>query len=232
MTDPAIRLTDVSMDFETAEGPVHALDRVSFTCNRGSSVAVVGRSGSGKSTLMSILALLRRPTSGDVVIDGIDSASLTENERSRVRAEHVGIVFQSFHLEPSLTALENVLLPWRFAPSMATVGRRDARRHATTILDTLGIADLAGRTISAMSGGQRQRVAIARALIARPTVVVADEPTGNLDEETADAVASVLLDLPATHGTAVVVVTHDPAVAARADRAVTLTHGRVAVAAA
>lgn len=227
MTEPAIALAGVSVEFPSPQGVVHALRGATFTCARGESVAVVGRSGSGKSTLMSILALLRRPTAGRVYIDGTEASGLPEREVARVRAEHVGVVFQSFHLEPSLTARENTLLPWRLAGSMSRVPASAARARADELLDELGIGDLARRKVTAMSGGQRQRVAIARALMVQPTVIVADEPTGNLDEETADDVARMLYALPRTHNSAVIVVTHDPAVAARADRTVHLAHGSV-----
>lgn len=227
MAEPAIALNAVDVTFGTSDGPVNALRDVTFTCERGSSVAVVGRSGSGKSTLMSVLALLRRPTSGSVHVDGIDAATLTDRETARLRAEHVGVVFQSFHLEPSLVAQENVLLPWRFSDQHGARTRRDALVRARDLLDSLGVGDLARRPVGAMSGGQRQRVAIARALMSAPTVLVADEPTGNLDEETANAVADVLFRLPGTHGTSTVVVTHDLDVAARADRTVTLTQGEL-----
>ena len=225
MSETAIEVADVSVAFETPAGPVHALREVSFRCQRGSSVAVIGRSGSGKSTLMSVLSLLRRPTSGTVRVGGVDASTLSDRETARVRAEQVGVIFQSFHLEPALSARENVTLPWRFAPGMAGMPRRAAAARADDLLADLGIADLRHRPVAAMSGGQRQRVAIARALMAQPAVIVADEPTGNLDEETADAVARVLFDLPQQHNSAVVVVTHDPEIARRADRTVELTHG-------
>lgn len=227
MTEPAIALADVSVEFPSPQGVVHALQNATFECARGESVAVVGRSGSGKSTLMSILALLRRPTAGRVYIDGIEASSISEREVARVRAEHVGVVFQSFHLEPSLSARENILLPWRFAASMSRVPASAARARADELLDELGIGALAKRKVTAMSGGQRQRVAIARALMVQPTVIVADEPTGNLDEQTADDVARMLYALPRTHNSGVIIVTHDPSVAARADRTVHLAHGSI-----
>lgn len=219
-----VALDAVGVDYDTGSGTVHALEMVSLTIPAASSTSVVGRSGSGKSTLVSVLSLLRRPTRGQVLAAGQDTANLPDPALSRLRAAAVGTVFQSFHLDPAFTAETNVLLPWYFT---ATTSRRDARARARDLLEILGIPELADRQPGQMSGGQRQRVAIARALFTQPPLLIADEPTGNLDEDTAAVVAQTLYSLPATLGTAVVVVTHDTDIADRADRRITLVRGQV-----
>ncbi|MEI2777727.1 MAG: ABC transporter ATP-binding protein [Tetrasphaera sp.] len=210
------------MIFRSGGVEVPALNEASLAIEHGSSTSVVGRSGSGKSTLISVLSLLRRPTSGRLLVDGTDVASLNDAELSTLRSRTVGTVFQSFHLDPALSSQENVLLPWYFG---SRGPRRTARTRALDLLELLGIPELAGRRPTEMSGGQRQRVAIARALFAEPALLMADEPTGNLDEDTAGVIADVLFSLPATLGTAVVVVTHDAEIAARARSRVRLAHG-------
>ncbi|WP_183407933.1 ABC transporter ATP-binding protein [Nocardioides marmoriginsengisoli] len=225
MTGYAAELLDVSVAYATDSESVLALNSVSFACRPASSTSIVGRSGSGKSTLISVLSLLREPTVGKVLLDGEDAALMSDANRSVLRSARIGIVFQAFHLEPSLTVLQNVMLGWNFRH--AGLSRSQAVARATDDLDSLGIADLAGRRPNALSGGQRQRVAIARAVFARPTLLVADEPTGNLDEETAGAVAEKLLALPGQYGTAVVIVTHDQAIARLADTRLELVRGRI-----
>ncbi|RNL60847.1 ABC transporter ATP-binding protein [Nocardioides marmoriginsengisoli] len=225
VTGYAAELLDVSVAYATDSESVLALNSVSFACRPASSTSIVGRSGSGKSTLISVLSLLREPTVGKVLLDGEDAALMSDANRSVLRSARIGIVFQAFHLEPSLTVLQNVMLGWNFRH--AGLSRSQAVARATDDLDSLGIADLAGRRPNALSGGQRQRVAIARAVFARPTLLVADEPTGNLDEETAGAVAEKLLALPGQYGTAVVIVTHDQAIARLADTRLELVRGRI-----
>lgn len=222
--DPVVALDRVSVRYDTGSGPVHALEDVTLSILPASSTSVVGRSGSGKSTLVSVLSLLRRPTSGRVLTRNRDAGRLSDSALSRLRASVVGTVFQSFHLDPAFTAETNVLLPWYFT---GAVPRRHARARAAQLLEVLGIPELANRHPAQMSGGQRQRVAIARALFAAPPLLIADEPTGNLDEDTASVVADTLYSLPESLGTAVVVVTHDPDIARRADRCITLTRGRM-----
>lgn len=216
-------LVEVSVEYASPTGLVMALDRVSCTFGPAGSTAIVGRSGSGKSTLVSVLALLRTPTRGTVVVDGT-KAPAAQAALAALRARHVGMIFQSFHLDPAASALHNVLLPWHFHPGLS---RRDARARAVDLLERLGIAELIDRPVYAMSGGQRQRVAIARALLTDPPVLIADEPTGNLDEETGQRIAQDLFGLTTT-GTTVIVVTHDAAIAAMAQRVIGLTHGRLA----
>lgn len=221
----AAELIDVEVVYPTPAGEVRALDRVTCGFQSGTSTALQGRSGSGKSTLISVLALLRRPTAGRVLVRGRDVAGVGERGLARLRGGGVGVVFQSFHLDHRATAAENVCLPWAF--SVGAMRRKAAFARAEALLAQLGVAELAGRTPSEMSGGQRQRVAIARALFNDPALLIADEPTGNLDEETAAAVAADLYALPETMGTTVIVVTHDSCVAALADRTLHLVSGRI-----
>lgn len=222
---PAAELTDVHYSYATPGGAVPVLDGISLAFEAASSTAVVGRSGSGKSTLVSTLCLMRRVTSGEVTVAGRATSGLSERDRSRLRGSSIGVIFQSFHLDHTLDAADNIVLPWVFSSSPLSL--RGARARAVELLDGLGIADLAGRSPAAMSGGQRQRVAIARALFGAPSLLIADEPTGNLDEDTAGEVARQLLVLAPGLGSAVVIVTHDVTVASMADRTLTLTHGRI-----
>lgn len=234
-TPPVAALRDIVVDYPLARergsgtlaGHVRAIDGVSLEFHSGTSTAVVGRSGSGKSSLVSVLALMRAPSSGRVEFAGVDVPAHAADQRARLRSASVGMVFQAFHLEPHLTATENVMLQWWMGEG---AGRRaQARRRTRDLLDTVGIAELADRPVAHMSGGQRQRVAIARALFHQPALVIADEPTGNLDEETAEAVSGLLFSLPQVMGAAVVVVTHDAAVAGRANRIVELVRGQTVV---
>lgn len=222
----AVCLRGVSVRFQVGEQTVHALERVSLDIERGTSLAIVGRSGSGKSTLISVLALLRQPTEGSVEVDGRETSALSDAELARVRATRIGTVFQSFHLDPGFSAEENVRLPWHFA---SRTSARKSRKRAQELLELMGIPDLAQRQPGQMSGGQRQRVAIARALFMRPALLIADEPTGNLDEATASQIADVIFGLPEQMGTAVVVVTHDSEVASRAACQATIAQGRLHV---
>lgn len=219
-----ITLQGVSVRFEVGGGSVLALSGVDLDVPPGSSMSVVGRSGSGKSTLVSVLSLLRRPSSGRLLVGGQDAGSLTDAQLSVLRAGHVGTVFQSFHLDPGFTAVENAMMPWHFGSALS---RRAAHVRARDLLDMVGIVELARRYPAQMSGGQRQRVAIARAMFARPALLIADEPTGNLDEATAGVIADVLFDLPSRTGTSVVVVTHDREVADRAMRRVRIVRGEL-----
>lgn len=220
----AAALRGVEVDFETPGGVVHAVRGVDHEFARGTATAIVGRSGSGKSSLVAVMSLLRRPTRGDVLIDGRSSASMSDPSLAALRGTAIGTVFQRFHLDDDSSAAENVMMPWYFGGRSS---RREALATATECLGRLGIAELAQRRTAAMSGGQRQRVAIARALFRDPLLLVADEPTGNLDEETANLVVSDLFSLPQRFGTTLVIVTHDADIAARADHVLHLTHGRV-----
>lgn len=219
-----VTLHGVSYTYRTPAAQISALRNVDLELASGTATAIVGRSGSGKSTLVSILALLRKPTAGQVRFSGVDTTVMGDTELSRVRGSAVGVVFQSFHLDSSVSALENTLLPYYFQTARR---RRQAAADAMATLDLLGIADLARRRPSEMSGGQRQRVAVARALLMNPRLLVADEPTGNLDEDTAGAIAECIFAVSREFGAAVVVVTHDADIAALADRTVRLEAGRL-----
>jgi putative ABC transport system ATP-binding protein len=197
------------------------LDDVSFEIRPGEAVAIVGASGSGKSTLLGLLAGLDQPTSGSVRLRGQDLFSLTEDGRAALRGEALGFVFQSFQLLPALTALENVMLPLELA------GRSDARQEAEHWLERVGLGKRKGHYPRQLSGGEQQRVAVARAFAPRPALVLADEPTGNLDATTGQAIIELMFALNAQSATTLVLVTHDPHLAARCDRVLRLGAGRV-----
>ncbi len=199
--------------------PVVALDDVDLAVEPGEFVAVVGPSGSGKSTLLNVLGLLDDPTGGTRLLDGTDVTELSVAERTVARKESIGFVFQDFHLLPTLTAVENVTLPTAFDPG-------DADERAEALLSRFGLGDRLDHEPSALSGGQKQRVAIARSLINEPAVLLADEPTGNLDTETGEEILAEF-DRVRADGVAVVAVTHDPIVEEYADRVVELTDGRL-----
>jgi putative ABC transport system ATP-binding protein len=201
-------------------GPVMALDRVILTIEAGEWVAVMGASGSGKSTLLNLIGCLDRPTQGRVVIDGVDVGRLTERQLSEIRREKVGLVFQQFHLVPHLSALENVMLAQYFHSVVDETEARDA-------LVQVGLGDRFEHLPSQLSGGEQQRLCIARALINQPKIVLADEPTGNLDEQNEHVVMDLFHRLHAA-GHTIVMVTHDPHVGLLADRRIELEHGRIA----
>ena len=210
---------------------MQALAEVDLVVEARAFVAIVGPSGSGKTTLLGLLAGLDRPTAGRVILDGSDLAAMTEDERARFRVNRVGFVFQTFHLLPTLTALENVLVPVELAGAGRRRRREAARRardRALDLLDRVGLAERAGHYPVQLSGGERQRVALARAFANRPRVLFADEPTGNLDAETGARVAAIMEELNRDAGTTLVLVTHDAELAERADRVVPLAGGRVA----
>lgn len=225
MVEVIAQLSSVSVSFDTPRGQVRALDGVDLDLAAATSIAVLGRSGSGKSTLISALALMRRPTEGTYLLLGDDTARLDDERRARRRGRDIGIVFQAFHLDASLSARDNVLLPWYFDDRR--IARNDAVARVSELLEELEIADLSDRRPNEMSGGQKQRVAIARAMFHEPSLFIADEPTGSLDEDTANAVADTIMALPQRHGTTVVVVTHDRIVAQRAQRQLHLVRGRL-----
>ena len=218
----AIELSGLTKHYLLGDERVVALDDVSLEIAPGSLFAIMGPSGSGKSTLMNLLGLLDSPTSGSYRIGGREVARLSDAERSRARRESIGFIFQSFNLLPRKTALENVATPLMYAG----VGRRERVRRATSLLEQLGLGERLGHRPTELSGGQQQRVAIARALVNEPTLILADEPTGNLDSHTGREVLGILKDLHAS-GRTIVVVTHDRAVAENAERIVTLVDGRV-----
>jgi putative ABC transport system ATP-binding protein len=202
------------------EGMLTILDDVSLAVGAGETVAIVGASGAGKSTLLALLAGLDEPSAGSVWLEGIELSALDEDGRAAARARHVGFVFQSFHLIPSLTAEENVMLPLELA------GRSDARATARAVLQQVGLGPRLGHYPRQLSGGEQQRVAIARAFVTRPAVLFADEPTGNLDTATGQRVIELLFDLNAANGTTLILVTHDREIAARCGRIIQLDAGR------
>ncbi|NIC40325.1 ABC transporter ATP-binding protein [Aquabacterium sp. A08] len=221
MSDVMIAAQQVSKSVRDATGTLDILRGVDFVLHRGETVAIVGASGSGKSTLLSIVAGLDTPTAGTVHIDGTDIFALDEDQRAALRAQKVGFVFQSFQLLGNLTALENVMLPLELA------GRRDARALATQMLQRVGLGERLGHYPKVLSGGEQQRVALARAFVVRPAVLLADEPTGSLDFATGERIMQLMFELNREQGTTLVLVTHDPAIAQRCERRITVEAGRV-----
>jgi putative ABC transport system ATP-binding protein len=219
--DTVLAAERLGKQVSSPEGTLAILADITLSVRRGESVAVVGASGAGKSTLLALLAGLDEPTSGRVWLAGRELTALDEDGRAALRARHVGFVFQSFHLVPALTALENVMLPLELA------GRSDARRAALEVLDRVGLAERVGHYPRQLSGGEQQRVAIARAFVAGPDVLFADEPTGNLDAGTGGRIMDLLFGLNAGAGTTLVLVTHDRSIAARCGRVVRLDAGRM-----
>jgi putative ABC transport system ATP-binding protein len=217
----AVRARSLTRHYGTGETTVRALDDVSLDVAESRLTAVMGPSGSGKSTLMHLLAGLDRPTSGQVVIADQDITTLNDTAMTKLRRDHIGFVFQFFNLLPMLTAQENILLP------LAIAGRRPDRAWYEQLVDTVGLRSRLGHRPSELSGGQQQRVAIARALAARPTVLFADEPTGNLDSSTSAEILDLLRRSVDSFGQTTVMVTHDPRAAAIADRIVFLADGRI-----
>ena len=220
-TGTAVSLENVRKTYQLGE-PVHALDGVSLDISQGSYTAIMGPSGSGKSTLMNLVGCLDTPTEGTVVVDGADVATLDDRERTTLRGTTVGFVFQTFNLMPRLTALENVALPQLFQ----NVGRGERRERARELLERVGLADRADHLPNELSGGQRQRVALARALVNDPALVLADEPTGNLDTDTEDDILELFAEFHGS-GTTMIVVTHERHVAERAERIVHLLDGKL-----
>ncbi|MBS0297325.1 MAG: ATP-binding cassette domain-containing protein [Proteobacteria bacterium] len=216
-----LRLDEVRLTLPSAAGPVEILRGVSFTVDPGERVAVVGPSGSGKSSLIAVAAGLERPTSGKVRLFGEDLSGLNEDRRARLRRGRVSLVFQSFHLLPNMTAEENVSAPLEIARE------RGATKLAREWLDRVGLTSRLRHYPHQLSGGEQQRVALARALAAKPQLLFADEPTGNLDAANAAQVAELILDLTAETGAALVLVTHDEHLAARADRVARMADGRM-----
>ncbi|MBT8107637.1 MAG: ATP-binding cassette domain-containing protein [Gammaproteobacteria bacterium] len=211
----------ISKEVSSPEGTLTILDAVSFEVSAGESVAIVGPSGAGKSTLLALLAGLDLPTRGHVVLNGANLSDLDEDGRAIVRAESVGFVFQSFHLVPSLNALENVMLPLELA------GGEDARKASRDIIEKVGLSDRWSHYPAQLSGGEKQRVAIARAFATEPAVLFADEPTGNLDSRTGANIMELMFDLNRSSSTTLVLVTHDLSLAERCDRVLSLDSGKL-----
>ena len=218
---PYLRTTSLGKRVPSPEGELVILDDISLSIAPGESLAIVGESGSGKSTLLGLMAGLDTATHGSVFLDGHDLGTLDEDGRAGLRARRVGFVFQSFQLLPSLTALENVMLPLELG------SRADPRRGAEIILDRVGLGDRLHHYPKQLSGGEQQRVAIARAYAGEPMILFADEPTGNLDRKTGARIGELLFTLNHEHGTTLVLVTHDVGLAGRCDRIVELDGGRI-----
>ena len=217
----ALRLTDVSLTLSAASGPVDILKGVSFSANNGESIAIVGPSGSGKSSMISVAAGLEQATSGEIFLLGESLKGRTEDELARLRRGRVSMVFQSFHLLPTMTAFDNVRAPLE----IAHIDKVDTR--AAAALEAVGLSDRVHHYPGQLSGGERQRVAVARALASDPKLVFADEPTGNLDAATGAGVADMLFNLASDRGATLILVTHDLNLASRADRIVTMQDGKI-----
>jgi putative ABC transport system ATP-binding protein len=216
-----IQLHDVHVTLSSAAGPVRILRGVDLEVDAGSSVSVVGPSGSGKSTLLAVIGGIERPTSGSVRVDGQDLGALDEDELAAFRGQQIGILFQAFHLIPTMTALENVAVPLELAGERAAFGQAEAR------LAEMGLAHRAGHYPGQLSGGEQQRVALARALSNRPKLLLADEPTGNLDLETGREIVELLFRVQRERGMTLLLITHEPDLAARCGRQLQMADGRV-----
>ncbi|MCL4869684.1 MAG: ABC transporter ATP-binding protein [Anaerolineae bacterium] len=223
MSTPIIEVRDLRKTFKLGEQTVHAVDNVTFTINRGEMVGIVGPSGGGKSTLLGLIGGLDKADEGSIVLDGTEISTLNERDLTTIRNEKLGFVFQFFNLIPNLNALENVALPVEFAhrPQFKPQAR------ATELLTHFGMGDRLRHRPNQLSGGQQQRVAIARALANNPPILLADEPTGNLNTEASELVMSTLRQVRDDFGTTVILVTHDPHIASQADRMLTLVDGKL-----
>jgi putative ABC transport system ATP-binding protein len=220
--DLVIEARDLVKTYRMGEFDVQALRGVSFTIERGEIVSIMGPSGSGKSTMMNTLGCLDRPTSGEYILDGEAVASMNDDQLASVRNRKVGFVFQSFNLLSRLTAIGNVELPLRYAG--ITEGRRDRAKAA---LEQVGLGDRMTHRPYELSGGQQQRVAVARAIVNDPAIIMADEPTGNLDSKVGKEIMNLLLNLNKDHGTTLIIVTHDPLIAAQTQRVIRLRDGEL-----
>jgi putative ABC transport system ATP-binding protein len=221
MSLPAVAMRGVDLSLGRGAARVHILREVSLTIAKGEAVGIVGASGSGKSTLLMIMAGLERPDQGEIEIEGVRLGAMSEDALARFRGARIGIVFQSFHLVATMTALENVAAPLELA------GANDAMTRARIELAQVGLSGRLGHYPAQLSGGEQQRVALARALCPRPSLLIADEPTGNLDETAGRAIMDLMFDLPARRGATLALVTHDPALASRCDRLIRMRSGAV-----
>ena len=217
-----IEIDRLTKHYKQGKTVVRALDEVSFNIESGEFVAIVGRSGSGKTTMLDSLGLLLRPTSGRIVIDGADTSSLRDDEKARLRSSKIGFIFQEYNLLPTLTALENVMLPLHYAAKP-----KGDREWARALLEEVGLEDRMHHRPDQLSGGQQQRVAIARSLVNRPAMVLGDEPTGAVDSETSAQLAAIMRRMNRQHHVTFVLVTHDLDLAAETDRVIKLKDGKV-----
>ena len=216
-----IEIKNLHLSLVGGAGPVNIIRGVDLNVTGGETISIVGPSGAGKTTLLMALSGLEKPTSGSVKVAGIDLTRLNEDGLARFRREHVGIVFQSFHLVPTMTALENVALPLEFA------GARNPAEQAKAALEKTGLGDRIEHFPGELSGGEQQRVALARAFVVKPSLLLADEPTGNLDRETGKMVMNLLFDLQEEHNTTLILVTHDETLASRCHRSVHMLDGQL-----
>lgn len=222
-SNPILEVTDITQQFRSGDQKLTVLDKINFSVEEGTTCAIVGPSGSGKTTLLGLCAGLDRPTEGKISLNQIDLGPLTEDQRAQVRNEHVGFVFQTFQLVPTLTALENVMVPLE----LRGTDPREVEQDARELLTEVGLGDRLQHYPTQLSGGEQQRVAIARAFINRPKILFADEPTGNLDSETGHTIEELIFDLNRLSGTTLVLVTHDHSLADQCQRIIHLKNGRI-----
>lgn len=223
MDEPILRIRNLSKTYMQGKIPVHALSDVSFDVDKGEFLSIVGPSGSGKSTFLSMIGLLDKPTSGSVFIDGVEVTKAKDSEAPKIRREKIGFVFQHFNLIPTLSALENVDIAMRFA----RVPKGKRRERAVELLTQMGLRDRMKHKPSELSGGEQQRVAIARAMANKPAIILADEPTGEVDTKTRDMIVNLLKEL-SEKGQTILIVTHDTSVSARTNRIITMRDGKIA----
>ncbi len=216
-----VEIKELQLSLVGGAGPVNILRGVDLCIKAGETISIVGPSGAGKTTLLMALSGLERPTSGSIRVAATDLSQLNEDDLAKFRREHVGIVFQSFHLVPTMTALENVALPLEFS------GDADPQKKARVALNDTGLGERLDHFPGELSGGEQQRVALARAFVANPSILLADEPTGNLDRETGSKVMELLFEMQKEHGTTLVLVTHDESLATRCDRTIQMIDGRL-----
>jgi putative ABC transport system ATP-binding protein len=219
LAEPIVKIEELHLSLVGGAGPVNILCGIDLSISKGETISIVGPSGAGKTTLLMALSGLERPTSGRVRVSGIDLGSADEDVLARFRRKHIGIVFQSFHLVPTMTALENVALPLEFS------GQPDALQQAAKALAATGLAERVAHFPGELSGGEQQRVALARAFVARPSLILADEPTGNLDRETGQRVMELLFNLQREQNSTLILITHDEQLAGRCQRSIRMADG-------
>ena len=225
MPAPVVQATGVNLHLESGGTPLHILKDVDLTLTPGEVAAVVGPSGSGKTSLLMVLGGLERATGGTIELDGVPISAMNEDQLAIARRKTLGILFQNFHLGPSMTALETVALSREIAD--AAMPWREVRDHAAAALTEVGLGERLTHLPSALSGGEQQRVGLARAMVTEPKLLLADEPTGNLDQATGSRIIELMFGLARTKGTAILLITHDPALAAKADRQLHMNAGRL-----